>query len=186
MTLFEYLTIAFSLIFSFSAMRLLSGLPYAIRPEARYWVHLAFILIHLGGTAFNFWNYWKFHDADWTLPKFLVALGPPAAVYFIACSLVPENPSAVTSWRNHYYSVRQSFFLGLIVWALAVTAMVTFVTGLPWLHPLRVGQAILLLYGAVGMLVNKPRIHAALAIGAVIGLAVTASTVYLQPDSLPR
>ena len=37
MTLFEYLAIAFSLVLSFSAMRLVAGLPYAAHPNRRYW-----------------------------------------------------------------------------------------------------------------------------------------------------
>jgi len=184
MTLFEYLAIAFSLVFSFSAMRLLSGLPYAIRPEARYWVHLTFVLIHLLGTALSFWNFWAFRLADWTLPRFLLALASPAVVYFIACSLVPENPSAVTSWRNHYYSARRSFFLGLSVWALVLAGATTLVIGLPWFHPARAGQAVLLLIGALGIFFTSPRVHAALAVGVVVAIAVIASTVYLQPASL--
>lgn len=186
MTLFEYLAIAFSLVFSFSAMRLLSGLPYAIRPGARYWVHLSFVLIHLLGTSLSFWIFWAYRDADWTLAKFLLVLASPGAVFFISCSLVPENPSAVTSWRNHYFSARRSFFLGLIVWALVVIGATTFVTGLPWLHPARVSQVILLLVGTLGMSFASPRVHAALAVGVSVAIAIAASTVYLQPASIAQ
>jgi len=34
-TLFEYLAIAFSLVFSFAAVRLVGGLPYALEPGRR-------------------------------------------------------------------------------------------------------------------------------------------------------
>ena len=186
MSLFEYLTVAISIVLALSLVRLVDGLRIAGDRTTRYWVHLAFVLILLLGAAINFWNFWAFRDADWTLPKFLLALASPAAVFFIACSLVPENPSAVTSWRNHYYSARRSFFLGLTVWALAGAGVATFVAGLPWLHPLRIGQVVLLLVGTLGMFITSPRVHAALALGVVVTIAVTASTVYLQPISLPR
>ncbi len=186
MTLFEYVAIAFSLVFSFSAMRLLSGLPYAIRPGKRYWVHLAFVLIHLLGTSLSFWAFWGLRDTDWTLPKFLLVLGSPGAVFFISCALVPESPSAITSWRSHYFATRRSFFLGLIVWALVGSGVTTFVAGLPWLHPVRASQAFLLLLGALGMSFASPRAHAALALGVIAALAVIASTVYFQPVSIPR
>ena len=62
MTLFEYLAIAFSLVFSFSAMRLVAGLPYAAQANRRYWVHLVFVSAHLLLTAVGFWNLWNFRD----------------------------------------------------------------------------------------------------------------------------
>ena len=46
MTLFEYLAIAFSLVLSFAAMRLVAGLPYAVQADRRYWVHLVFVFSH--------------------------------------------------------------------------------------------------------------------------------------------
>jgi hypothetical protein len=186
MTLFAYVAIAFSLVFSFSAMRLLSGLPYAIRPSSRYWVHLSFVLIHLLGTSLSFWIFWALRDADWTLPKFLLALASPGAVFFISCSLVPENPSAVMSWRDHYFAARRSFFLGLIPWALVSVGVATFVAGLPWLHPGRFGQTLLLLVGAVGVSSASPRVHAALVIAVLVAIAAAASTVYLQPGSIAQ
>jgi hypothetical protein len=167
-------------------MRLLSGLPYAIRPGPRYWVHLAFVLVHLLGTSLSFWNFWAYRDADWTLPRFLLALASPGVVFFISCSLIPENPSAVTSWRDHYFATRRSFFLGLIVWALVGVGVITFVAGLPWLHPGRIGSVVLLLVGAVGMSFAGPRVHAALAVGVVVVITVAVSSVYLQPASLAQ
>ena len=40
MTLFEYLAIAFSLVFSFIAARLVAGLPHALDSSRRYFVYL--------------------------------------------------------------------------------------------------------------------------------------------------
>ena len=54
MTLFENLAIAFSLVFSFTAMRLLSGLPEAMRASRRYWVHLVYVCTALIATAIVF------------------------------------------------------------------------------------------------------------------------------------
>ena len=66
MTLFEYLAIAFSLVLSFSAMRLVAGLPYATQ-RGQYWVHLVFVLSQLLVTVVAFWNLWSFREATWTL-----------------------------------------------------------------------------------------------------------------------
>ena len=88
MTLFEYLAIAFSLILSFAALRLIGGLPYAADPNRRYWVHLVFVCNHLAVVALVFWNLWSFRNATWTLPKFLIVLIIPGLIYFLACALI--------------------------------------------------------------------------------------------------
>ena len=95
MTLFEYLAIAFSLVLSFSAMRLVAGLPYAAQPNRRYWVHLSFVCILLLVTAVAFWNLWNYRDAMWTLPRFLLILATPGLIYFEACTLIPEQASTI-------------------------------------------------------------------------------------------
>ena len=113
MTLFEYLAIAFSLVLSFAAMRLIAGLSYAAQPGRRYWVHLVFVLGHLFLTIIVFWNLWNLRDVTWNLPRFVLALAYPGLVYFTACALIPEQASAVDSWRSYYYSARRRFFIGI-------------------------------------------------------------------------
>ena len=49
MTLFEYIAIAFSLIFSYAAMRLVAVLPYAVATDKRDWLHLSHVLLILFG-----------------------------------------------------------------------------------------------------------------------------------------
>ena len=105
MTIFEYLAISFSLVFSFTAMRLLAGLPYAVRRERVYWVHFSFVCVQLILTVVIFWAFWSYRDTEWTLPRFLLALGSPALIYFNACTLIPENPGAIESWREYFDSV---------------------------------------------------------------------------------
>ncbi len=181
MTLFEYLAIAFSLVYSFSAMRIVAGLPSATQHGRRYWVHLAFVCLALVATAVAFWGFWSFRDADWTLPKFLLALAGPGLLFFLACTLIPESPSTVVSWRDYYYSVRSRFFLGLIVWALAIESLVTVVLDVPWLNPIRVSHAATVLIGILGASSASHRVHSGLALVGIAGFLVMAPTIFLQP-----
>ncbi len=186
MTLFEYLAIAFSLVYSFSAMRFVAGLPYATQPGRRYWVHLTFVCMLLIGTAMAFWGFWGFRDADWTLPKFLLALAGPALLFFLACTLIPESPSTVVSWRDHYYSVRRQLFVGLILWALAIESLVTVVLDdAPWFHPIRIAHVGLVLIGILGASSANHRVHSGLALVAIAGFLILASTILAQPGSAP-
>lgn len=163
MTLFEYLAIAFSLVFSFAAMRLIGGLPHAVAPDRRYWVHLTFVFVQLFATVGVFWVFWSYRDVEWTLPRFLLLLCSPALIYFNACALVPEVPASIDSWRDYYFAVRTRYFAGILVWALVVILASTIVLELPLRHPARGVQAVFVAVGALGLLSRSPRIHAGIA-----------------------
>ncbi|MCR9095903.1 MAG: hypothetical protein NXI30_16905 [bacterium] len=184
MTLFEYLAIAFSLVFSFSAMRLVGGLPHALDPERRFWIHLAFVFCKLFATAVVFWAFWLYRDVEWTFPAFLLVLANPALLYFNVCALIPDDPSEVTSWRSHYFAVRRRFFSGVCLWVIAIGSAGTFVLGIPLLHPLRGIQAAVLAAGVAGALSDEPKVHAGLAAGLLVLLTVISLAVFSQPTGV--
>ena len=184
MTLFEYLAIAFSLVFSFAAVRLVGGLPSALAPGRRYWVHAAFVFHELLRVAAGFWAFWSFRDVAWTFPKYLLALVGPGVVYFLAAALVPEEPAAVESWRELYFGVRRRYFLAMVAWALIVAASTTILVQMPWNHPFRRLQLAFLVFGAVGAASESPRVHAGLAVASLAFPAIATLTVVLRPGSL--
>jgi hypothetical protein len=186
MTLFEYLAIAFSLVFSFAAMRLVAGLPYAVQRHSRYWVHAIAVCGQLLATIGVFWVFWSYRAVAWSLPRFLLVLGSPGMIYFNACTIMPENPSSVSSWREYYYSVHRRYFLGILCWALVITAASTFVLQLPWSHPSRLLQVVVVASGVVGAVSASERVHGALAIGLTTFFCVFAGVVAFQPGPLSR
>ena len=189
MTLFEYLAIAFSLIFSFSAMRLVGGLPHALDPDRRYWLHVCWVLIGLVQIAGQFWIFWSYRDVEWSYPRFLLTLANPCLLYFTACTLVPEAPASVESWRIYYYSVRRKFFLAITVYSLILAADASVVLQIPMNpidHPARATQAIVFVTGVVGASSGSPRVHAALGALAVGGLFIGMFIVFAGPGSLAR
>ncbi len=162
MILFEYLAIAYSLVFSFSAMRLVGGLPHALDPDRRYWLHVCWVFIQLSGTAAQFWLFWSYRDIEWNYPSFLLALANPSLLYFTACTLVPEAPASVESWRTYYYSVRRKLFLAITLLSLVIAAQSSVLLQVPIDHPDRVTQAMLFVAGVVGASSGSPRVHAGL------------------------
>lgn len=183
MTLFEYLAIAFSLVFSFSAKRLLAGLPFAIQPERRYWVHLTLTFTQLMATTAIFWIFWSFNGVIWTFPTFVIVLASPSLLYVNSCALIPQDPSLVESWRDYYYSVRRRYFVGAGLWALVVAGVGTLVLNVPWDHPTRAVQASILVAAVVGTISENPRVHAAIA-ACIVGLVLTAGLIVFQPGAL--
>ena len=181
MTLFEYVGIAFSLVFGFAAMRLVSGLPHAIDRERRYWVHLSFVAVQLLVTAGVFWAFWSFRDIDWTFPNFVLALANPSLLYFGACTLVPEAASSVESWHAYYYSIRRKYFVGILLWATVVALAGTFVLDRSLTHPTRIFQAIVVVVGVLGASTSSTRVHAGIAAFSISLVAVAAFVVFAAP-----
>ena len=184
MTLFEYLAIAFSLVFSFAAMRLVAGLAHASHPHSRYWVHLSAVCVLLLMTVSVFWVFWSFREVSWTLPRFLLVLGSPALLYFNACTIIPEDPSSIPSWRDYYYSVRRRYYSGILCWVLMTATISTLVLGMSWSHPARLVQLSVVLTGLVGATSSSERVHAGIAILATAFMLSVAGSVMTPPGAL--
>ncbi len=186
MTLFEYLAIAFCLVLSFAAMRLIAGLQYAVQADRRYWVHLVFTFSLLVMVVGVFWNFWSYRDAAWTLPTFSLMLTSPGLIYFAACTLVPEQVSTIDSWRSHYYSVRRRFFIALAAFAIAGSSGDAVVLELPWLHPARVPALVCMAIGLLGASFASARVHLGLAWFVLVLVAAAGFTVFLEPGALAQ
>jgi hypothetical protein len=107
-----------------------------------------------------FFLFWSFRTVTWNFLTFVLVLASPGLIYFNACTLIPEGPSSVESWREYFYSVRKRYFLGVSCWALTVVAISTVALGMPLLHPGRGPQAVLLLVGISGALSTSHRVQA--------------------------
>jgi hypothetical protein len=160
MTLFEYLAIAFGLLYSVAALRVLGGLPVAIAPGRRYSLHLTLTFVQLMLIAISFWTFWSLREVAWTFRGFLFALLVPGLLYYCAAVLVPENPESVTSWRDHYYQVRRRWYGGFALWGVAAAVSATVNLGMPLDHPARGVHVVSVVLGLVGCLSAKPRVHA--------------------------
>ncbi len=186
MSLFEYLAIAFGLVYSIAALRVVGGLPFATAPERRYPVQLVVMLFHILGTAAGFWTFWSFRDVEWTFPRFVLALTVPGVWYYCASVLVPENPEGVARWRDHYYAIHRRFFTGIAVWGLCAATSATVNLHMPFDHQARGVQASVIVIGTVGAVSSNPRVHAGIALLFGALFAVWALTSGVLPDWMVR
>lgn len=184
MTLFEYLAIAFGLLFSLTALRLIGGLPAALDRDRAYWVHVTLVVTMLVASASAFWTFWSLSDVDWTFPRFALTLGMPSVMYFNAAALVPADPNDVPEWKSYYFEVRKRFYGGVAVWALIAAAATTLNLGMPWNHPARITQIIVGTLGIVGVVSANPKVHAPLAIVFAALTLLVATTVGATPGWL--
>jgi len=184
MALFEYITIAFSLVYSFTVMRLISGLPYSTRRGRIYWVHLLLLLAFLLWVVNAFWAFWSYHDSEWTYLRYILALAGPAAQYYVAVVLVPDEPAEVTSWREHYFSVRRRLWIAFGVAAVLADLNSTVLVGMPVSHPARVGTLGNLIAAIVGFGFEDSRVHGGLAIVGFVTVVAYGAVFLAQPGSL--
>ena len=152
MTLFEYLSIATSLILSFSLARTLSNLAPIFTSRNRYWVHSIWVLLLLLNHVTLFWQLWIFQGvADWTLFEFLLLLVGPIMVLIAASLLVPV--SAVSDYRVYFESIRTPAYFVLIVMQVQQIPLLYLVFGVPVFNLIHLGSVIVaggFLVGLIG------------------------------------
>ncbi len=181
MSLFEYLAAAYTLILSFAAAWLIGGLPDSIVASRRYWVHLVFVAVAFFQIAITFWNFWSFRAADWTFARFLLVLMQPAVLQYMAATLIPASPDQVESWREFYYSIRQRYFASVIAFGFLAGLNVILILDFPLLHPSTLGVVWAIAAGVIGVSSDNPRVHAGLALVALVLLPAAVLVLFAQP-----
>ena len=186
MTLFEYLAIAFGLLYSLAALRVLGGLPVALARGRRYPLHVILTFVHLILIAISFWTFWSLRDVAWTFRGFFLALLVPGLLYYCAAVLIPENPEAVTSWRDHYYRVHRRWFCGFALWGVAAAVSATVNLGMSLDHPARGVHVVSVVLGLSGSLSAKPRVHAVIVLALAILLTAAALSLNIEAGWMSR
>jgi hypothetical protein len=174
MTPFEYLATGSSLLYSVAALRVLGGLPATLAPTRRYSLHVGLTFVLLALILVDFWVFWSFREVEWTFLGFVFALLTIGMLYYCAATLIPENPEVVTSWREHYFTMRRRTYGGLAAYGLAMFVSNSVNLGLGLQHRSRVVQLVFLAVGIVGMASAHPRVHRLLVFFLVV-LMVSAS-----------
>ena len=156
MTLFEYLSVAISIVLSLSAAQLLGNLREVFDPARRYWVHALWVLQTLWLHVLYWWSMWAYREVEsWNLLSFAFVLLVPALLFMSSSALVPSYATSVSSWDDHFFKVRRWYFAarsllvvfaGLRSWLLLdstppplsglilVACVAGFVSSNRWLH----------------------------------------------------
>jgi len=166
MTLFEYISVAISVVLALSAAQLLSNIRSVLDPVRRDWVHGLWMVHLLILHVIMFWTGWAARDITWNLGSFSLLLSAPALLYVTANALVPSD--RWESLREHFLANRTLFFtarglLVLVFWGASL------LLGPPLLVPERLTGVFILAICAVGVVTSNYRVHVVLAI---LGLLV--------------
>ena len=112
MTLFEYISVAISIIIALAIAEGLRGLRSALDSNKRYAIHVTWIFIKLANPIFYWWSTWRFRDFSeaWNMGTFTFVLIMPSIMYLQLHSLVSNDPDQIENWRTHFYNQRRWFF----------------------------------------------------------------------------
>lgn len=181
MTLFEYLSVAVSLVLALGLTHLLANLRAVVEPTRRYSVHALWVAWLLGQHAMIWWAFWDFHaKPSWTFFSFLYALLGPGLLYICSTVLVPRLTTDAIQWEDHFYRVRRGFFGAALLFGLWAVFLTWLLGGLPWVHPYRVMQAAAIAALVVGFASERRRIHPALVVVS-LGVLLVAMLLRLHP-----
>lgn len=184
MTLFEYVTVAVSIVLSLGVIRLLDGVHFAASRERGYWVHFLWIVTKLFNHALYWWGLWSAREAvAWNFAWFVWVLLFPGTLYLQSTALVTTTPSEIVSWRDHFYRIRRWFFSINIALILHVVISTRFLVGLPLLDRSRLPLLIVFVLNLVGIASANPRLHAAIAIVTLLRQILGFGRVWFEPGA---
>ncbi|MEM7220874.1 MAG: hypothetical protein AAF515_21105 [Pseudomonadota bacterium] len=168
----EMVMTGYSIIIALCLARLLDGLRPAAAAGARYWVHYVWLINKIVNVVLLYWGTYYFLEESLSLAEFMLVLAPPSIVYLQCDALLTKDPDSITDWRAHYYRSRTLFFFAncLLVPLILGQIMLTSDGPLPFSVP-----AALALMGAVsllGALSASPRLHAGIAVVALLNLTI--------------
>ena len=180
MELFEFISVAVSIVLGISAAHLLSGLRNVVAPARRDWLVVSWyaylIYLHL----LTWWSLFAARQmVAWNLGLFTLAMAVPGFLYLATYSLVSEAPGTVRSWREHFNTVRPWFFAFYGSFIAAAGLRETLLLGRPLFGISSGADTISLLNATMGAIWSNRRVQiAVITIEVSIALSVSAQRFY--------
>ncbi len=122
MTIFEFLSVAASIVLALGLGKLISSIPYVFDAHKRDWLHaLAFVTL-IAGQFLAWWRIWPLNSvAHWNILGFAILMGTPLSLYLAATALVSSNPDRVASWKEYFSENSRWLFSAFIaVWIFGI------------------------------------------------------------------
>ena len=181
MTLFEFLSVAVSIVLALSAGELLTNLRYAFDADRRYWVHSIWVIQQLLMHILVWWALWAYRDVQsWNLLTFTLVLLPPGFLFLCTTTLVPRNSSEIVSWHDHFFQVRRWFFAARILFIVAAAVRTWLLLDKPlWISPTR-ASAPMLACCLAGFFVSNRRVQEAISVATLLLLVFGVSYLRLE------
>lgn len=184
MTLFEYISVAVSIVIAIGATHLLGNAREVLDPKRRYWVHSVWVGLLLLLYAQLWWTFWGVRDSTaWNFGSFVVTLLGPGLLFVSSTALVPRSSEVSVDWEDHYYSVRKWFFLVLLLyagWSGAASLLLSDVSRNDGFWLVRLTFVSL---SVVGIVTSSRSVHGVIAIAGLVAFSVGQVLFRFLPQS---
>jgi len=182
MTLFEFLTVALSIVLALSAGQLLTNIREVFDPNRRYWIHTLWVIHLLVTHVIIWWSFWAYRDVEsWNLATFSVALLPPGILLVCTSTLVPTYASTVASWEAHFFEVRRWFLAARSLLMISAGFRTWLLLDTPVLESPTPVSGLILLLCIAGILIPDRRFQGALSV--VLLALVVGGVAYFRLDA---
>ena len=102
MTIFEFLTVAVSIVLALGLSKLISSIPFVFGSRKRDWLHMLIFVLAVLSHIILWWRIWLLNDVtDWNILQFTLLMGSPLSLYLAATALVSGAPEQVSDWKIH-------------------------------------------------------------------------------------
>ena len=183
MNLFEYLTVAISIVLSMSIVRSLESFGDVVDPLRRDAIHLGWFALKAFQPALLWWSIWVLNaQTGWNFLAFLCCLGGPICLFFQITTLTTRRPEEVPDWGAHFMARRKRFFGAHIVNEAMPPALLA-ALGHDEAVTSLVGLAVGAVLATAGMATSDRRVHFALLAIAALG-AMLGTIVLFEPVSV--
>jgi hypothetical protein len=119
MSIFEFLTVAISIILALGLSLLISSIPHVFSPTKRDWLHASVFVFLTFAHIVVWWRVWLLNSVtNWNIIQFMILIGSPLSLYLAATAIVSNRPDQIDDWRS-YFSERGQ-------WAFAALAATIF------------------------------------------------------------
>jgi hypothetical protein len=160
MTLFEYLSVAVSIVLGVGLTHILANLGAVFRSGVRHGIHSAWVVLLLLLLLQIWWALWDFNSGvAWNQFSFFFVLLGPGLLYVAETLLIPRGAVPAGSWAQHFFVVRKPFLITILlvnVWGVTVTWLLR---DLSLFHPYRATQVAGSALVFAGLLVENRRYH---------------------------
>jgi hypothetical protein len=102
MTIFEFLTVAVSIVLALGLSKLISSIPFVFDGRKRDWLHILIFVLAVLAHIVVWWRIWLLNDVtDWNILQFTLLMGSPLSLYLAATALVSSTPEQVSDWKTY-------------------------------------------------------------------------------------
>lgn len=185
MTLFEYLSVATSIVLSLSAAQLVTSLRVVLQPTRRYWVHGLWTFFALYVHLLIWWEFWGYRGVEsWNLVQFALMLLNPGVLLFCSSTLVQRESDSDVSWEMYFFSVRKPVFCAFAMLPVVSVLRRWALADFPILSLANLPELLLICLFAAGFSSGRRKLHEVLVLATWFTVLITSAQTWFRPGAV--